>query len=107
MSLIFADPGRRGGPERVENAEKIVSRKRSGPHTQTTGDSLPKYTGNLDRGPCGPHPWSAQTMQTLIQKRQKRFPNKYNRDPLPKYTLTYTRKGKGVLTIIREKEKKT
>ena len=57
----------------VENAEIMVSRKRAGPRTQTTGYSLPKYTGNPDRGPCGPRPWSARTTQTPIQKRQKRL----------------------------------
>ena len=45
-----------------------------------------------------------------IKKEQNEFfiMNTHNcfKDPLPKYTLTYTRKGKGVLTILREKEKK-
>ena len=83
MSLIYADPGRRGGPERDENAEKIVSRKRSGPHTQTTVEVHRPPLQSCRNPSVRALPMRYLVRNTAIQKPKLRLPTVFHRDSTP------------------------
>jgi hypothetical protein len=83
VSLIYADPGRRGGPERDENAEKIVSRKRSGPHTQTTVEVHRPPLQSCRNPSVRALPMRYLVRNTAIQKPKFRLPTVFHRDSTP------------------------